>query len=111
MSFFIVSDGKTYKEFGTAQDHKRVLEGDKGRNTGGMGAYSPSKLETDELRKKILNKIIEPTLIALRELNTSYKGFLYAGLIIVKGEPFLITYILSGVSLHIMANPYVPSNI
>ena len=92
MSFFIVSDGKTYKEFGTAQDHKRVLEGDKGRNTGGMGAYSPSKLETDELRKKILNKIIEPTLIALRELNTSYKGFLYAGLIIVKGEPFLIEY-------------------
>tara|TARA_B100001057_G_scaffold401180_1_gene412596 strand:- start:2629 stop:3894 length:1266 start_codon:yes stop_codon:yes gene_type:complete len=92
MSFFIISDGKTFKEFGTAQDHKRVLEGDRGKNTGGMGAYSPSKLETDELKKKILNKIIKPTLNGLRDLNTYYKGFLYAGLIIVKGEPFLIEY-------------------
>ena len=92
MSFFIISDGKTYKKFGTAQDHKRVLEGDKGKNTGGMGAYSPSRLENNELNKKIINNIIEPTLKGLKELNTSFQGFLYAGLMIVKGEPYLIEY-------------------
>jgi phosphoribosylamine---glycine ligase len=92
MSFFIISDGKSYKMFGTAQDHKRVSEGDQGKNTGGMGAYSPSRLESDELNLKIINKIIEPTLKGLKELNCEYKGFLYAGLMIVNGEPFLIEY-------------------
>ena len=92
MSFFIISDGKSYKQFGTAQDHKRVLEGDKGKNTGGMGAYSPSRLENEILNKKIINKIIEPTFRGLKEKNSSFKGFLYAGLMIVKGEPFLIEY-------------------
>ena len=92
MSFFIIADGKTYKKFGTAQDHKRVFEGDKGKNTGGMGAYSPSRLESKNLDKKILNKIIEPTLSALKELNAPFKGFLYAGLMIVKEEPYLIEY-------------------
>jgi len=92
MSFFIISDGKNYKMFGTAQDHKRVLEGDKGKNTGGMGAYSPSRLESKELNFKIIQKIIEPTLKGLRDLDCEYKGFLYAGLMVVKGEPFLIEY-------------------
>ena len=92
MSFFIISDGETYREFGTAQDHKRVLEGDKGKNTGGMGAYSPSRLEDKRLNEKILKKIIEPTLKGLKELNASFKGFLYAGLMIVEDEPFLIEY-------------------
>ena len=92
MSFFIISDGKNYKQFGTAQDHKRVLEGDKGKNTGGMGAYSPSRLENKFLNKKIIDKIIEPTLKGLKEKNSNFKGFLYAGLMIVKGEPFLIEY-------------------
>ena len=92
MSFFIISDGQNYKMFGTAQDHKRVFEGDQGKNTGGMGAYSPSRLETLELNKKIINKIIEPTLKGLKNLNCEYKGFLYAGLMIVNGEPFLIEY-------------------
>ena len=92
MSFFIISDGRSYKMFGTAQDHKRVFEGDQGKNTGGMGAYSPSRLETLELNKKIINKIIEPTLKGLKNLNCEYKGFLYAGLMIVNGEPFLIEY-------------------
>ena len=77
--------------FGTAQDHKRVFEGD-GKNTGGMGAYSPSRLETDELNNKIIKKIIEPTLKGLKEINCEYKGFLYAGLMIVKNEPYLIEY-------------------
>ena len=92
MSFFIISDGKTYKKFGSAQDHKRVLEGDKGKNTGGMGAYSPSRLESEQLNKKILEKIIEPTLKGLKDLETNFIGFLYAGLMIVKDEPFLIEY-------------------
>jgi phosphoribosylamine--glycine ligase len=92
MSFFIISDGKNYKMFGTAQDHKRVFEGDRGKNTGGMGAYSPSRLETDELNQKIINKIIEPTLKGLKDIKCEYKGFLYAGLMIINGEPFLIEY-------------------
>ena len=92
MSYFIISDGKNFKKFGTAQDHKRVLEGDKGKNTGGMGAYSPSRLISDELEEKILNKIIKPTLKGINDLGSNYKGFLYAGLMIVKNEPYLIEY-------------------
>ena len=92
MSFFIISDGKTFKQFGTAQDHKRALEGDRGKNTGGMGAYSPSRLENQDLNEKIIKKIIEPTLKGLKENNTIFKGFLYAGLMIVDNEPFLIEY-------------------
>jgi phosphoribosylamine--glycine ligase len=92
MSYFIISDGKNYKRFQTAQDHKRVNEGDTGKNTGGMGAYSPSRLIDDELDKKIIERIIEPTLKGLRDLGTNYKGFLYAGLMIKKNEPYLIEY-------------------
>ena len=92
MSFFIISDGKNFKQFGTAQDHKRVLEGDRGKNTGGMGAYSPSRLENIDLNNKIIKKIIEPTLDALKKNKTNFKGFLYAGLMIINDEPFLIEY-------------------
>tara|TARA_B100000029_G_C17567502_1_gene955550 strand:- start:1121 stop:2386 length:1266 start_codon:yes stop_codon:yes gene_type:complete len=92
MSFFIISDGINIKKFGTAQDHKRVGEGDIGLNTGGMGAYSPSRLESEILDKKILDKIIRPTLRALQDMNTNFKGFLYAGLMIKENEPYLIEY-------------------
>ena len=92
MSFFIICDGKDFKKFGTAQDHKRVGEGDKGKNTGGMGAYSPSKLDNEILNQKILDRIIKPTLKGLKDLDTNFKGFLYAGLMIVKDEPYLIEY-------------------
>ena len=92
MSYFIISDGVNFKNFGTAQDHKRVLEGDKGKNTGGMGAYSPSRLISEEMENKIISKIIKPTLKGLSELGAKYKGFLYAGLMIVNNEPFLIEY-------------------
>ena len=92
MSYFIISDGTTIKNFETAQDHKRVLEGDSGKNTGGMGAYSPSRLMNNDLENKILNKIIKPTLKGLSNLGTEYKGFLYAGLMIVENEPYLIEY-------------------
>ena len=92
MSYFTIHDGEGFKNFGTAQDHKRVLEGDKGKNTGGMGAYSPSRLINDELEKKIINKIIKPTLKGLAELGSQYRGFLYAGLMIKNNEPYLIEY-------------------
>ena len=92
MSYFIISDGKEIKNFETAQDHKRVLEGDKGANTGGMGAYSPSRLMNQVLEEKIINEIIKPTIKALEEMGSNYKGFLYAGLMIVEGEPYLIEY-------------------
>ncbi len=92
MSFFIVCDGKNFKIFKTAQDHKRVNEGDEGKNTGGMGAYSPSGLINKVLEDKIINKIISPTLKAIEETGEKYKGFLYAGLMILDNEPFLIEY-------------------
>ncbi len=92
MSFFIISDGISYKTFNTAQDHKRVGEGDIGKNTGGMGAYSPSNLINNDLESKILKQIIEPTLKAIREMNEKYIGFLYAGLMVKNNEPYLIEY-------------------
>tara|TARA_B100000941_G_scaffold270781_1_gene228980 strand:- start:955 stop:2220 length:1266 start_codon:yes stop_codon:yes gene_type:complete len=92
MSYFIVTDGKNYKFFGSAQDHKRVGEGDTGKNTGGMGCYSPSRLLNDHLELKIKTKIIEPTLNAINVHGGQYKGFLYVGLMIKNGEPFLIEF-------------------
>ena len=92
LSYFVVVDENSYHFFGSAQDHKRVGEGDKGPNTGGMGAYSPAKNLTDSLEKKIKKKIIEPTLLAMKKLGRPYTGFLYAGLMIVKQEPYLIEY-------------------
>jgi len=92
LSYFVIVDENSYHFFGSAQDHKRVGEGDTGPNTGGMGAYSPAPLLTKKLEKKINKKIIEPTLKAMKKLNHSYKGFLYAGLMICKGEPYLIEY-------------------
>jgi len=92
MSYFIITDGKTFKPFQTAQDHKRVGEGDVGKNTGGMGAYSPSRLINNELQNKIDEKIIKPTLKGLSDLNCEYVGFLYVGLMIIDNEPFLIEF-------------------
>ena len=92
MSYFIISDGITYKSFNTAQDHKRIGEGDTGKNTGGMGAYSPSNIINTRLEKKIINKIIKPTFKAIKEMDQKYIGFLYAGLMIKNNEPYLIEY-------------------
>ena len=92
MSYFIISDGITHKFFQTAQDHKRVGENDTGKNTGGMGAYSPSRLYNSEIDKKINERIIYPTLKGIKELGTDYCGFLYIGLMIVNNEPFLIEF-------------------
>tara|TARA_Y100000590_G_scaffold91963_1_gene103918 strand:- start:3546 stop:4841 length:1296 start_codon:yes stop_codon:yes gene_type:complete len=92
LSYFSVVDKNTFHFFGSAQDHKRVGEGDTGLNTGGMGSYSPANLLTEQLEEKIKKKIIEPTLKALKKMGHPYKGFLYAGLMIKKNEPYLIEY-------------------
>ena len=92
MSYFVVTDGINYKFFGSAQDHKRVGEGDTGKNTGGMGCYSPSRLLNNDLELKIKTRIIEPTLNAINELGGVYKGFLYVGLMIKNNDPFLIEF-------------------
>jgi phosphoribosylamine--glycine ligase len=91
-SYFILSDGKNYKFFGTAQDHKRIGEGDTGPNTGGMGAYSPSNIITNKVEEKIKKEIIEPTLKGLKILGCPFVGILYAGLIIKDDQPKLIEY-------------------
>ena len=91
-SYFLIVDKKGYKFFGSAQDHKRVGENDKGPNTGGMGAYSPAPLITKKLEEKIIKKIVNPTLIALRKKKKPYTGFLYVGLMIKNNEPYLIEY-------------------
>ena len=92
MSYFLLVDKKNSKFFGSAQDHKRAFEKDKGPNTGGMGAYSPSILLNKKLENKIKKRIIEPTLEALEKRKKPFKGFLYAGLMIKNSEPYLIEY-------------------
>ena len=91
-SYFLVVDKNYFKFFGSAQDHKRVYENDKGPNTGGMGAYSPAPIITKSLEKKIISKIVKPTLNALKKEKQQYSGFLYVGLMICKNEPYLIEY-------------------
>jgi len=91
-SYFLIVDNNCFKFFGTAQDHKRVKEGDKGPNTGGMGAYSPAPIINKIVEKKIINKIVKPTLKALKNKKKPYCGFLYVGLMIKNNEPYLIEY-------------------
>ena len=91
-SYFLIVDKKNFKFFGSAQDHKRVGEKDRGLNTGGMGAYSPAPVINKKLEKKIINKIVAPTLLALKKKNHPYTGFLYVGLMIKNNEPYLIEY-------------------
>ena len=91
-SYFLIVDKKSFKFFGTAQDHKRVGEKDKGPNTGGMGAYSPAPIISKELEKKIIKKIVKPTLNALKKRGEPYTGILYVGLMIKNNEPYLIEY-------------------
>ena len=92
LSYFVISDGNQFKCIGTAQDHKRIGEGDTGLNTGGMGAYSPSYIINQDLEEKIINKIIKPTIKGMSKIGYKYKGILYAGLIINKNDPKLMEY-------------------
>ncbi|NNF73459.1 MAG: phosphoribosylamine--glycine ligase [Rhodobacteraceae bacterium] len=91
-SFFVLCDGETALSFGTAQDHKRVGDGDTGPNTGGMGAYSPAPVLTDEIQQQVLKEIIHPTLAEMARRGTPYQGVLYAGLMIKNGRARLVEY-------------------
>ena len=91
-SFFALTDGETIVPFGSAQDHKRVGDGDTGPNTGGMGAYSPASILTPELEQRVMDEIVGPTVRALAERGAPYSGILYAGLMLTAEGPKLIEY-------------------
>lgn len=92
-SFIVMVDGKNVEPMATSQDHKRVGEGDKGLNTGGMGAYSPAPVVTPEIHQRVMEQIIYPTVRGMAEENNVYTGFLYAGLMIMpNGQPKVIEF-------------------
>ncbi|HEY0236228.1 MAG TPA: phosphoribosylamine--glycine ligase [Afipia sp.] len=91
-SFFVLCDGDNALPLAAAQDHKRAFDGDKGPNTGGMGAYSPAPVFTDDVRDRTMREIIYPTLRAMKAKGMPYKGVLFAGLMITKDGPKLIEY-------------------
>lgn len=92
VSYHVVSDGTRYVALAAAQDHKRLRDGDLGPNTGGMGAYSPPPVVTADVEAKILARVIEPMLAGLRAEGRAFRGALFAGLMIVDGEPFALEY-------------------
>ena len=91
-SFFALVDGETALPLAAAQDHKRAGDGDTGPNTGGMGAYSPAPVVTEEIAERIMARIVRPTVAAMKEEGAPFKGVLYAGLMIEDGEPRLLEY-------------------
>ncbi|MFD0915984.1 phosphoribosylamine--glycine ligase [Pseudahrensia aquimaris] len=91
-SMFFLCDGKTALPFGTAQDHKRVGDGDTGANTGGMGAYSPAPVLDDDMQQRVMREIVEPTLRGMAQAGSPFSGVLYAGLMIDASGPKLIEY-------------------
>lgn len=92
LSFFALSDGDHAIEFGYAQDHKRAYDGDKGPNTGGMGTYSPPPIATDAVRKDIMQQVIQPTVEAMKKEGATYRGVLFAGLMLTKQGIKLLEY-------------------
>lgn len=91
-SFFCLCDGKTAIPFGSAQDHKRVGDGDTGANTGGMGAYSPAPVMTEAMTKRVMKEIVEPTMRGMADLGCPFSGVLFVGLMITKKGPELIEF-------------------
>lgn len=91
-SVFVLTDGKDYKILPVAKDYKRIGEGDKGLNTGGMGAVSPPPFVTKELMQKVEDRIVKPTIDGIRKREMNYDGFVFIGLIRVGGEPYVIEY-------------------
>ncbi|HEY0269594.1 MAG TPA: phosphoribosylamine--glycine ligase [Sphingomonas sp.] len=92
VSFFALSDGRTVLPFGSAQDHKRVGDGDTGPNTGGMGAYSPAAVLTPELEARVMGEIVRPSIAAMAAAGTPFAGVLFAGLMLTAEGPKLIEY-------------------
>src|SRR5690606_12842849 len=91
-SFFVLCDGTDCLPIGTAQDHKRVGEGDTGPNTGGMGAYSPAPVLSEKLQAQMMERIIRPTIAEMSRRNMPFQGVLYAGLMIADGKARLVEY-------------------
>jgi phosphoribosylamine---glycine ligase len=92
VSFFVLSDGEHALPLATAQDHKRVLDGDKGPNTGGMGAYSPAPVMTPQMTARTLDEIIMPTIRGMKQMGMPYRGVLYLGVMITADGPKLYEY-------------------
>jgi phosphoribosylamine--glycine ligase len=91
-SYIALSDGKIAIPMATSQDHKRIFDNDKGPNTGGMGAYSPTPIIDNDISQKIQEKIIDKTISSLRNEGITFKGFLYAGIMLKDGEPYVLEY-------------------
>src|SRR5207237_5812685 len=89
---FALGDGETASPLASAQDHKRAFDGDKGPNTGGMGAYSPAPVMTAEMTRRTMDEIIKPTVRAMKEMGAPFRGVLFAGLMITAQGPKLIEY-------------------
>ena len=92
LSVFAICDGENYKILPSAQDHKRVGDGDTGPNTGGMGAYAPTPLVNDDIYKKLEDRVIKPTLKGMQEENAPFEGVLFVGVMVVNGEPIVLEY-------------------
>jgi phosphoribosylamine--glycine ligase len=92
VSYHVVCDGEGYVALASAQDHKRAYDGDRGPNTGGMGAYSPAPMVTPEIEARILEEVVEPTLRGMREAGTPFRGVLFVGVMIVDGAPMVLEY-------------------
>lgn len=92
VSFIALCDGKTIMPLASTQDHKRVFDGDKGPNTGGMGSYSPAPVVDSGLYEKIVKRVMEPTINTMKKRGTSFKGFLYAGIMVDDGEPKVLEF-------------------
>ncbi len=92
VSFFVLTDGRRAMSLGSAQDHKRALDGDRGPNTGGMGAFAPSPLMTPELEARVLQSVVQPVLMGMREEGHPYRGFLYCGLMLTARGPMVIEF-------------------
>jgi len=91
-SFIAVTDGKTILPFDSSQDHKAVYDNDEGPNTGGMGAYSPAPVVTKDVYDKIISRVMNPLIEGFKRENISYKGVIYAGLMITNGEPYVLEF-------------------
>lgn len=91
-SVFVLSDGKNWKILPVAKDYKRIGEGDTGLNTGGMGAISPPPFVTDDIMEKVIDRVVKPTMKGIQSRDMVYKGFIFLGLILVNGDPFVIEY-------------------
>jgi phosphoribosylamine--glycine ligase len=91
-SYYAISDGERCVCLAAAQDHKRALDGDRGENTGGMGAYSPAPVVSPEVEQRIIEKIVQPTLDGMRAEGTPYQGVLYVGVMVVDAEPYVVEF-------------------